>query len=363
MDLVKIVRSFDVKGVIRGIYPIITGNINRTYSVVMDEDGIEKKYILQKINSHVFKEPYNVMQNICKVTEFLRNKSTYDKEPLIVLKTKDGDPMYVCFDESSEKVYYRMYNQIKNSITYDTVSDKHIIYEAGRAFGKFTKDLDGFEEELFETIPNFHNTKKRFDDLIDIYDSDPIGRAKQVTEEMEYLISVSKKASILNLYSFPTRVTHNDTKINNVMFDKTTGDFITVIDLDTVMKGNILFDYGDAIRSIASTAPEDEEDLSKVQFNFEAFQYFTCGFLYEAGKILTPNELLVLGKSIFILTFELAVRFLTDFLNGDTYFYTDPTKPNHNLIRARNQIKLMKEIYTKEDNIETFICFISSRIS
>ena len=278
---------------------------------------------------------------------------------LSVIKSKNNKSLAVILDEKTgEKQYYRAYNCIENSISYDSSTDMHVVYKVGEAFGHFQKLLSDYDaEELETTIPDFHNTQKRYDSFIDDVELDVCDRATEVSEEIITIIkNKTCKDKIVNLLkkgTIPTRVTHNDTKVNNVMMDKDTGDYLTVIDLDTVMPGSYLYDYGDGVRSTCSTAEEDEKDLSKVSLNMDLFKEYTKGYLNEMSEFLTQEEVCNMGEAIKILTFELALRFLNDYINGDTYFKTCYDK--HNLVRARNQLKLLSEIDIKLPEINKFI--------
>ena len=338
-----------------------SGNINRTYVVTYEHNNKKEKIIIQKINTTVFKEPYKLMNNIVNVTNWIseETKKNGDACPCLkVIKTIDGNPLAVVPDENGENQYYRAYNFIENSITYDVSTDTKIVYNTGKAFGHFQKMLDKFPVNSIEdTIPDFHNTRKRYKQfLLDVI-RDTCGRVKTVMPEIEYLIKNSD--NIANIVqgledgTIPVRVTHNDTKENNIMMDKTTGEAKTVVDLDTVMQGSSLYDYGDGIRSTASTAAEDEKDLSKVYLNNELFESYTDGYLSEMAPYLKQSEVKNMALGVQILTFELAVRFLNDYINGDTYFKI--TYPMHNLDRARNQIKLLQDITSKKSYMDDYI--------
>ena len=270
-EIQKICEQFDIKGELikdsgkcHG-----RGNINKTFIArYIMEDGTEKSFIFQKINTMVFKEPYKLMKNIENVTSFIEMKTQFSDDNvhpcLSVIKSKNNKSLAVVLDEKTgEKQYYRAYNCIENSISYDTSTDKKIVYKAGEAFGHFQRLLSDYDAEQLETtIPDFHDTQKRFDNFMSDIELDVCDRASEVSEEIiEILKNKSCKDKIVSLLkkgTIPTRVTHNDTKVNNVMMDKTTGDYLTVIDLDTVMPGSYLYDYGDGVRSTCATALEDE---------------------------------------------------------------------------------------------------------
>ncbi len=358
----KIVEQFDIPGELKGIKENHSGNINNTYiATFVDEDGIERKYLIQKINTTVFTEPYKLMKNIEGVTHYLKRQMSKEEDQehkvLEVIKTKKNK--LLCFvNNNGEREYYRIYNFIDNAVSYDCSVDPNIVFYAGKAFGNFQKLLRNYPMQgLEETIKDFHSTDKRYRRLIKDIKIDSQGRVEKVAPEIVFLLmredcysAITKK---LGTPEIPLRVTHNDTKVNNVLMNKDTGDYMAVIDLDTVMPGSLLFDYGDGIRSTASTAKEDETDLSKVHLNMDLFKAYTDGYLSEMAPYITEEELSLMGESIKIITLELAIRFLNDYINGDTYFKT--TYPQHNLDRARNQIALVKEIEKNMDLINDYI--------
>ena len=330
------------------------GHINDTY-IVKKAPG----YILQRINTNVFKNPKEVMENIVNVTEYLKKKIIQSggnpkRETLSVIKTTDGENFY----KTKNGNYYRMYDFIENTVSYDNAENPNQLYEAARAFGKFQRMLADFDaEKLHETIPKFHDTFSRFQNLRTAIEKDIKGRKNSVKEEIEFALKYEEDAKvILNALkdgSIPYRVTHNDTKLNNVMLDSETGEGVCVIDLDTVMPGSLLYDFGDALRFGASTAAEDETDLSKVHFDLEYFEAFTKGFLEEIGNTITQKEIELLPFSVKMLTYECGIRFLTDYLEGDTYFKIH--RENHNLDRARTQFKLVKEIEEKTPMMQEIV--------
>ncbi len=296
------------------------------------------------------------MENIVRVTAYIhdniaRKGLSTKRFVLRVFPAKDGKPYMV--DESGE--YWRCYRFIKNSVTYDTVDDTDIIRRTGEAFGRFQNCLDGFDaSSLYITIPDFHNTKKRFSALKDAVEKDVCGRVKNVRKELDKLLSFESEATVLqdllDREELPVRVTHNDTKCNNVSFDKNTGEALAVLDLDTVMPGAVAHDFGDAIRFIANDVIEDNPDLSKVSLNSEKYTAFAVGFVGEVKESLTPLERETLNDGVFAMTAELAARFLTDYISGDTYFKIN--YPGHNLDRARNQTALAADIRKKRAVID-----------
>lgn len=353
--LKKIIEKFNINCSIEDIKPINNGIINTTYVATLNNGT---KYLLQKINTNIFKEPYRLMKNIENVTTFIKENDSDTKECLTVIKTKEGEVLYSDADEFSHKEYYRLYNFIQNAISYNNVDSCDIAYNTGKAFGHFQKVLRNYPMgSLEETIENFHNTKKRYLDFIVSYKKDAVDRCKNAYKEIYEIIKrediCSVIVNLLDEQKIPYRVTHNDTKVNNVLIDVNSKEPVAVIDLDTVMPGSGLYDYGDGIRSAASTALEDEKDLSKVSIDMEKFMSYTDGYLSEMAPYLKQEEVLNMANSIRIITLELAMRFLTDYLNGDTYFKTD--YDNHNLDRAKNQIKLVEDIEEKFCDINGYI--------
>lgn len=334
--------------------PYGNGHINETYVV-----GIKKRYILQKINRNVFKDPTAVMNNITLVTEHLRRRAAEEgKDPdaatLTVIPTVDGKSFY----EAPNGDCYRAYLFIENAITYDQVENADQLYHAARAFGRFQNLLADFPAaSLAEVIPNFHNTRDRFRQLKEAIAADKAGRAASVAAEIEFALAREADVDVvldaIADGSVPLRVTHNDTKLNNVMLHPETGEGVCVIDLDTVMPGSLLYDFGDALRFGASSGAEDETDLSKIWCRLDLFEAFVRGFVEELGNTLTPREIELLPFSVKLLTYECGIRFLTDYLNGDTYFRIH--RPSHNLDRCRTQFKLVADIEAKTEEMNAIV--------
>ncbi len=358
----RILEKFNIEGKLVDVKVNNSGNINNTYVATFEkEDGTSKKYLIQKINTTVFTEPYKLMKNIEGVTSYLKKQMIKEgdnsHQVLEVIKTKDNKSL--CYiEDAGERDYYRIYEFIENSISYDCSTDPDIVYNTGRAFGNFQKLLRNYPmNRLTETIKDFHSTDKRYQKLIEDIKIDSEGRVMEVAPEIVFILMREDLYSLiteeLGTDEVPYRVTHNDTKVNNVMMNQKTGDFLAVIDLDTVMPGSLLFDYGDGVRSTASSAKEDEKDLSKVNINLELFKAYTDGYLKEMAPYMTYEEVSLMGESIRIITLELAIRFLNDYINGDTYFKTSYEK--HNLDRARNQLALVKDIENKLEYINSFI--------
>ncbi len=359
----EIINNFNIEGKIIKIEENTSGNINSTYAVTMElEDGSFKKYLVQKINTNVFSEPYKLMKNIENITDYLemqmQKEGDYTHKVLKVIKTKNNKSLCYIEPHPGERQYYRIYEYIDNAIAYDTSTDPNIVYNTGKAFGNFQRLLRNYPiKRLTETIKDFHITDKRYKQLMDDIKIDSEGRAIEVAPEIVFILMREEICSLiteeLGSDSIPLRVTHNDTKVNNVMMNKDTNDYLAVIDLDTVMPGSMLFDYGDGVRSTAANAKEDETDLSKVYLNLELFKSYTRGYLSEMANYITYEELSLMAESIRIITLELAIRFLNDYINGDTYFKINYEK--HNLDRARNQIALVKDIENKMEYIKHYI--------
>lgn len=361
----EIAKHFKFNGNCLKIEENHQGNINTTYVLTYDDNGTEKKYLIQKINTTVFKEPYLVMKNIELVTEHIKKKLEEENDTvhrtLSIIKTVDNENLYIYINNDGEKEYYRAFDYIDNCISYDSLSQSSdplkLAYEVGKSFGLFQRLLNDFPASMLgETIKDFHNVNKRFNDLLLSIENRVTNRAFKYSDEIVDLISMIKECSIISNSlgkSIPIRVTHNDTKLNNILVDKNTGVGIALIDLDTVMPGSSLFDLGDGIRSACSNSFEDEKDLSKVYLNLELTKAYLKGYLEEMADYLKQDELYYIGASIKILTYELAVRFLTDYINGDTYFkvrYRD-----HNADRFMNQYTLLKDIDRKLDEINRYV--------
>ena len=329
------------------------GHINDTYC------SDPTKYIIQRINTSIFTNPDELMENIENVTSFLSDKiraagGDPKRETLTVIKTIDGKNCYKCDDGNVFRVY-RFITDTKSIENDKTLED---LRNAGKGFGRFQQMLDDFPvEKLYETIKDFHNTPKRVEALKTAIAENKAGRADSVKAEIEFALKNSDFADTvikgMESGEIPVRVTHNDTKINNILFDAKTGEAVAVIDLDTVMPGSMLYDFGDALRMGGSTGAEDEVDLSKVNFDKECFKYFAEGYLSEVKDVLTPKEIELLPFSVKLLTYECGIRFLTDYLNGDTYFKIH--REHHNLDRARNQFKLVADIEAMEDELKEII--------
>ena len=326
------------------------GHINETYLLL---DSLARSYILQKINKNIFKDPVSLMQNVAAVTAYLHQR-TATNHAMSLVPTKDGANWFV--DADGE--YWRVYDLITNAVCLEQASTPEEFKESGFAFGDFQRQLADFPAHtLVETIPHFHDTPKRYETFRAAVEADAFGRAKNVQREIEFALAREEYASILidkqHSGELPLRVTHNDTKLNNVLLDRRTRETLCVVDLDTVMPGLSVTDFGDSIRFGASTATEDEKDLDKVTMSLELLTAYTEGFLCACGKSLTESELAHLADGAKMMTLECGTRFLTDYLQGDVYFRTH--HDDHNLDRCRTQFKLVADMESKWSDMQRII--------
>jgi len=350
-DLRRILINFQIPGDFIDVTPYGSGHIHDTYvSRFMTVNGVSR-YIHQRINQKVFHEPEKLMRNIERVTAHLRRKiiavgGDAERETLNLIPALDGK----CFHRSDNGSYWRTFAFIEGARTYDTVENRNMVYEVGYAFGKFQHLMaDLLGEPLHETIPDFHNTPKRFQMFVQSLEKDVVNRARSVTKEIEFVKNRAHEVSlVLDLFKqgkIPERIAHNDTKFNNVMIDDQTKKALCVIDLDTVMPGLSTYDFGDSVRMGASTAAEDERDLSKVSLDLEMFNGLACGYLDACRTFLTSSEMDYLPFASKLMTFECGMRFLTDYLDGDIYFKIK--RENHNLDRCRTQFKMVEDMEQK----------------
>ncbi len=348
MDEVRaLAAQFAPEGKVGCPKPFGGGHINDTYLYCRD-DGSGSQYVLQRINKNVFPDPMAVMDNILRVTHHLRKHirargGDPERETLRMMKNNSGD--YCVTDRNGD--YWRSYSFVADSVSYDRVENAGIFCESGHAFGRFMSMLDDFDaSSLHETIARFHDTPKRFRDFRQAVERDAIGRAGGVRDLIEKALSYeafgATLVDALQKGELPLRVTHNDTKLNNVLIDEATGHAVCVIDLDTVMPGLCAYDFGDAIRFGANTAAEDEQDLDKVKLDMDMYRAYADGYLSEVSGELSASEVDSLAVGAKMMTLENGIRFLGDYLNGDVYFKTD--YPEHNLVRARTQFKLLSEM-------------------
>jgi len=358
--LLEVGKAFNLSGLFFSYEENTMGNVNQTYKVnyIQDDGGgvaKQKSYLVQKVNTYAFKNPIQVMDNIDKVTEYIRQRRPNKLNLHFHHTSITGERKTYLMDGDD---FWRVINYVP-SITFDSCDDLDIVKEAGRAFGDFQMSLDGFDaSQLYYTIPDFHNTKKRYEQFIADVKADACGRVKEVQTEIDYLLSVKEQAcrltDMLERGKLPLRVTHNDTKINNVLFsDNDKHEAIVVIDLDTVMPGLVGHDFGDAIRFAANFTEEDSKDTSRTGLDLNTFYAFAEGFLSQTARTLTQAEVDTLGLSCFVLACELASRFLADYINGDKYFKNK--YEGHNLVRARCQIALAKDMARKLDAMDAIV--------
>ena len=354
------IGQFRYEGVLIDERPYGSGHINDTYLLTFEiaEMGTIK-VILQRMNKNIFTKPIELMENILNVTSYLRKKiiengGDPDRETLNVIRTVDDMPYFV----DSEGEYWRSYKFITDATSYDQVESPEDFYQSAVAFGNFQRLLAEYPAEtLHETIEGFHDTKARFQVFKKAVEDDVCGRAASVQKEIQFVLEHEHLANVfadlLEKKEIPLRVTHNDTKLNNIMIDNKTRKGICVIDLDTVMPGLAMNDFGDSIRFGASTATEDEQDLSKVSCDMELFDLYAKGFIEGCGGNLTEKEIDLMPTGAMVMTFECGMRFLTDYLQGDTYFKIH--RENHNLDRCRTQFKLVKDMEAKWDTMREII--------
>lgn len=346
------IAHFQYEGVLASEGPYGSGHINDTFLLTFDVEGEGKRnVILQRMNNEVFSDPVGLMENIVGVTSYLRKKiiddgGDPDRETLNVIPTVDGKDYYV--DGAGD--YWRSYKFITDATSYDKVEKPEHFYQSAVAFGHFQCMLADYPAEtLHETIVGFHDTKARFATFKKVVEEDVMGRAASVKKEIQFVLEHEDVANyfsdLLAKREIPLRVTHNDTKLNNIMIDNKTGKGICVIDLDTVMPGLAMNDFGDSIRFGASTAAEDEMDLSKVSCSMELFDLYAKGFIEGCDGKLTKREIELMPMGAKTMTFECGMRFLTDYLQGDTYFKVH--REGHNLDRCRTQFKLVEDMEKK----------------
>jgi len=349
--MLKQIRKFTIDGDPIFCTRFGQGHINETYLVV---DSTGRQYILQKINKLVLTNPVALMENIVLVTEHLQKSITEPREALKLVPTYDGK--YWIKDVNND--YWRMYDYISDSICLQQAHSVNNFYESAIAFGKFQRQLADFEvDKLNETIPKFHDTPNRYRLFKNALKSNVCGRVKDVQKEIDFVIAREEYSkTLMNLYlnnKLPLRVTHNDTKLNNVLFDRFTRKALCVIDFDTVMPGFSVNDFGDSIRFGASTAAEDECDLRKVEISLPLFESYTEGFLAVCGEDLNNCEIEYLCDGAKMMTLECGVRFLTDYLLGDVYFRTHRIR--HNLDRCRTQFKLVRDMENKWEAMQNIV--------
>jgi hypothetical protein len=359
-DFRSLMENFVILGDFINANPYGTGLVNDTFAVSFHQGGTPVRYILQRVNHNVFKNPVALMENIYRVTTHLYQKMLVSgskrvtRETLILIPTRDGK----CYYQDEQKNTWRVYIFIEEAQTYDVLESEQQAYEAARTYGHFQRllvDLPG--PRLNETIPDFHTTTKRFEQFEKALDEDTANRADSAKKEIDFVLERKSMTHVLlDLFTsgeIPERITHNDTKINNVMLDDKTGKGVCVIDLDTVMPGLSLYDFGDMVRTAANRVGEEERDLSKVTVNLQMFEALVKGYLDSAGAFLNKTEKEYLAFSGKLITFEIGFRFLTDYLSGDVYFKVQRDK--HNLDRARNQFKMVQDMENLEDRMRSIV--------
>lgn len=346
-DFINIYKQFKLNGEFISCEPYGEGHINETFLLLLNENGKQVKYIIQRINSTLFTDVPRLMNNIKLVTEFARKKiiergGDPDRETLNIVPAIDGKPYYT--DGTN---YFRVYIFIENAISYQVVENPQDFYYSAVAFGDFANLLAEFDAtQLYEPLPRFHDTAKRFNDLLIAIENNKSGRKDNVKAEIEFALArkemTSKIVDKLKSGEIPTKVTHNDTKLNNVMLDDKTGKPVAVIDLDTIMPGTICYDFGDSIRFGCNPAAEDEVDLSKVNFDINLFEQYVKGYMSSLKSTMTKTEAEHLALGAIMMTYECGIRFLSDYLDGDVYFRVK--RESHNLDRCRTQFKLVSDM-------------------
>ncbi|MBO5762446.1 MAG: aminoglycoside phosphotransferase family protein [Lentisphaeria bacterium] len=355
----KICDQFQIYGDYLVAIPFGSGHINDTFQVTYDQGGVRLHYTLQRVNTNVFKDPVKVMENIDRVTTHMLQKIRKSgletkKRTIRLIHALDGKPYVIDSDQNC----WRCYIFIENARTYDVLESERIAYKVAQTFGEFQLDMvDLPGGRLHETIPNFHNTPVRIAALEQALREDVRGRAAHVQKEADFILSRAEECGrLLDLHRqglIPERITHNDTKVNNILIDDVSGEGICVIDLDTVMPGLALYDFGDLVRTCTSPAAEDEIDLDKVFMRFDMFEALLRGYLASASGFLKPAEREELPFAGKLITLEIATRFLTDYLQGDVYFKTH--RVGHNLDRCRNQLKLVQSIEDQFDDMHKLL--------
>ncbi len=356
----QVISRFAAEGRLTETQPYGNGHINDTFLLTFrTEDNHTKRYILQRMNNNIFKNPCQLMENVVNITEYLRKMilsqgGDPDRETLNVVRTLDGASYY----EDDSHNFWRVFLFIEDTICLEMVESPRDFYDSGAALGNFQRMLADYPAEtLHETIPDFHHTPSRFLAFQRAVQEDKLGRAAQAAEEIAFALAREKDTAaltdLLQAGKLPLRVTHNDTKLNNILFDKTTKKALCIVDLDTVMPGLSLYDFGDSIRFGDSTGAEDEPDLSRIELDLTLFEAFTEGFLKGCAGSLTPEEIRLLPMGAKLMTYECGIRFLADFLEGDSYFKIH--RENHNLDRARTQFKLVADMEKKWDQMAEIV--------
>jgi hypothetical protein len=365
-DLKQIVAQFKVKESVQDIYAYGSGHINDTYKVETTIDYYKVNYILQRINHKIFTQPMKLQENVAIVSEQMQKENAKLRDgyrrSLILIKTNADGICYV--DEAGN--HWRMYEFTEHTHGYDIVENESQAYQASKAFGAFLKSLSAIpSDKFYETIPNFHHTPSRYATLLEAIKADKAGRAASCKDEIDFFLSHSEIPSLLlDLHAkgeIPMRVTHNDTKMNNVLLDSASDEAMCVIDLDTVMPGLVHYDFGDLVRTSTSPAAEDEKDIDKVFMRLPIFKALLKGYLTSTFDVLNPTEVKYLPFAGKLITFEIGMRFLTDYLDGDNYFKTH--YDNHNLVRCRTQVKLVQSMEEQADDMEKALQEVVTELS
>lgn len=356
----EVIANFCYEGTLMDGTPFGSGHINDTYLLTFRASGAKQtKAILQRINRYIFKCPEELMENIMGITSYLRkriieNGGDPERETLNVIPTLEGKACYRDFLGD----YWRSFKFVQDAASYDRVDKPEHFYESAVAFGNFQRLLADYPAEtLHETIRGFHDTKARLDVFRKIVEENPAGRASLVQNEIDFVLARQELADVFPKLQaeseIPIRVTHNDTKLNNVLIDNKTGKAVCVVDLDTVMPGFAMNDFGDSIRFGASTADEDEQNLDKVHFNLALFEIYTKGYLTGCDGRLTEKEIALLPMGAKVMTYECGMRFLTDYLQGDVYYKIH--REHHNLDRCRTQFKLVYEMESQWERMQEIV--------
>ena len=353
--MLTVINEFKFNGEYKNHKPVGDGHINDTYLVDFDTN----QYVIQRINHQIFTNPVGLMENVERVTQYIKKIVTEEggnpeREVLEIIRTQDG----ALYTQDPEGNYWRAYQYISNATSFNLVEDPEVFYQSGVAFGKFQYQLSEFPvETLHYTIEKFHHTPSRYVTFEKTIARDPHSRAAAVQEDINFY---KERADFMNILwdlhekgEMPLKVTHNDTKLNNVMIDNVTKQALCVVDLDTVMPGFAVDDFGDAIRFGASTALEDEQDLNKVNFSIEYYEAFTKGFIEGGNGSFTDVELDQFAVGAKMMTLECGMRFLTDYIDGDNYFKTD--YDTHNLVRSRTQMKLIQDMEAQWDAMHAVV--------
>lgn len=362
-EMKELLKHFRLEGEVESVKPHGSGHINHTFLVTTHG---ERKYILQKINTDIFHDADGLMENIVNVTSYLRKRIIQaggdpERETMTVIPTIDGGYYHI----DAEGSHWRVYLSIENTVSLDQAENAEQFYASGFAFGRFQAQLADYPAEtLHETIPDFHNTPKRYQTFEKAVEEDVCYRVESVAKEIAFIRERKEEIPILiDLFQkgeLPLRITHNDTKLNNILLDADTYEAVCIVDLDTIMPGLCAYDFGDAIRFGANTAAEDEADLSKVSLSLELYDAYARGFLEGCGGRLTAKEIETLPLGAKIITLEQGIRFLTDYLQGDTYYQTE--REGQNLDRCRTQLALVADMEAKWERMQIIERQISESI-